>query len=640
MNIMILDTYYPAFLKQFSAAHPELTDLNYDQRRAILMAAHFAEADSYSYYLGKLGHHATEVIVNADFLQHQWAREHGMRTHSGYRVLLEQVKTQRPDVLYIQDIGWFSNDQLDALRRHVRLMAGQIASPLPSNTDFSAFTVILSSFPHFVRFFRNLGVPSEYLRLAFDPRVLEGIGALGSVPKVPVAFVGGITQAHGDSTMVLEIVARSLPLQVWGYGAERLPSISPLRVVHQGLAWGLDMYRRLANARLALNRHIDVAGRFANNLRLYEATGIGSCLVTDAKGNLAELFELDREVVVYESAEECVEKCQFLLDHEAERAAIAEAGQKRTLREHNYEHRMQELADILERYLQLPRQAPSRMVHLRPNPHALQLGSALRATAKRLPAQRLIRAMYCRLPKPVAHGDGVSYGHRVIGVTEITTDLVHGWQSPDIAPKQRRLVDAQLRQMYQGEVAPVFSAASEAVRATDMARGRLVEVGCASGYYSEVLEHLLRHSIDYIGIDYSQPLIDLARRCYPDVPFLVGDATHLPLADGSCDILFSGTVLLHVPDYAAVIRESSRVTNGWCIFHRTPVLRGGETAYLSKFAYGTEVVELAFGEIELRQLFEQHSLKVEESFPLGAYSVKGVSEEVMMITYVCRKMQS
>ena len=48
----------------------------------------------------------------------------------------------------------------------------------------------------------------------------------------------------------------------------------------------------------------------------------------------------------------CVKVIEFYLDHDKEREAIAKAGQQRTLSEHTYHNRMQELVEIVERYLQ------------------------------------------------------------------------------------------------------------------------------------------------------------------------------------------------------------------------------------------------------------------------------------------------
>jgi spore maturation protein CgeB len=109
------------------------------------------------------------------------------------------------------------------------------------------------------------------------------------------------------------------------------------------------MYALLRSSRIVLNRHIAEAGAFANNMRLYESTGVGSLLVTDAKSNLPQLFAPGLEVVVYETAGDLVERSLHYLAHEDERSAIARAGQARTLREHTYAVRMVELAEILER---------------------------------------------------------------------------------------------------------------------------------------------------------------------------------------------------------------------------------------------------------------------------------------------------
>ena len=110
------------------------------------------------------------------------------------------------------------------------------------------------------------------------------------------------------------------------------------------------MYQILRNSKITLNHHGDIPP-YANNFRLYEATCVGTLLITDWKKNLHEMFEPDREVVVYRSPEECAEMLRYYLEHERERQIIARAGQLRTLRDHNYFQRMEELIGIIRRYL-------------------------------------------------------------------------------------------------------------------------------------------------------------------------------------------------------------------------------------------------------------------------------------------------
>lgn len=266
-------------------------------------------------------------------------------------------------------------------------------------------------------------------------------------------------------------------------------------------------------------------------------------------------------------------------------------------------------------------------------------------------AKALARPLLARLPATVrggmrslcdrATGPALPYvvetGHSVISESDVTPDLVAGWKDPAIASRQRRLVEDELARMYEGASITVYEVAAEAVRSTGMAGASIVEVGCASGYYREVLAHLLRQRIRYIGVDYSPALVAQARRLHPHLPLVIGDAANLPLADNSCDILLSGGVLLHVPEYERAIKETARVTRHWCIFHRTPVLRTTPTTFLSKQAYGVRVVESLFNEEELLSLFAAYGMTLRNELTIGRHRIEAIGEEYVFKTYVCRK---
>ena len=146
---------------------------------------------------------------------------------------------------------------------------------------------------------------------------------------------------------MLESVAELVDLDVWGYGAQRLAPGSPLRARWHGEAWGMEMYRALASGRVVVNRHIEAAEGWANNMRLFEATGVGAAVVTEAAANLPDLFEPGVEVATYTYTDDLVATVHALLADEPRRAAMAAAGQARTLRDHSYPVRMAQLADLL-----------------------------------------------------------------------------------------------------------------------------------------------------------------------------------------------------------------------------------------------------------------------------------------------------
>jgi spore maturation protein CgeB len=155
---------------------------------------------------------------------------------------------------------------------------------------------------------------------------------------------------HSSRLPLLEAVARAVPdLRLHGNVTIHVAADSPLAGRIRPPLWGRDMYALLRRSQITLNHHGDVLP-YANNMRMYEATGMGCLLVTDYKDNLGEIFEPEKEVVTYRSAEECVDKLRFYLDdrHAAARNAIMAAGHRRTLSEHNYDARMRRLVNLIE----------------------------------------------------------------------------------------------------------------------------------------------------------------------------------------------------------------------------------------------------------------------------------------------------
>jgi spore maturation protein CgeB len=647
VKVTILDTYYPAFLDGFYSRNQGLAEAGYQEQCAALMGMCFGTSDYYSSNLRMLGHEADDFVVNCEPLQRAWLHANAPNAtlppgKAGAKawqmaVFREQVKQSNPDVVYVQDLTYFDAPFLDSLREFAPLVCGQTAYALDWGFNFSVFDRIFTSFPHYVERFNSLGVPSSYLRIAFEPRILERLGEVRR--DLNAVFVGGLVSPIYPSTMpALEAAALDGRVEFWGYGSEFLKRESAIRAHYHGEAWGLDAYRILARSRVALNRHGDVAEGYSNNMRLYEATGVGSCLVTDSRIDLDRFFDVGKEVVAYNGAADCVEKINYLLDHEEERAAIAAAGQRRTLEEHTYHHRMQELAESLEATLTSARsRSGPRRGSMDYKPAQAPLSQRAKNFIRRSPAGPLAVWILKNARTRAGAAAPVSGNYHLIDKAQVDEALAAGWQEAAIPAKQRELVDQELRRMYQGDVIPVYRVAAEAVMQTGCEDPFIVEIGCASGYYHEVLSHLLDKPVRYLGLDYSVALIEQGRSIYPDLDLMVADATDLPLPDSHCDILFSAALLMHVPEYEKALGESVRVSRQWCIFHRTPVTASGDTRYMTKDAYGVPVVELVFGEQELADLFQRVGLEVVRTIRIDRQIIPGFDHGVEMMTYVCRK---
>lgn len=90
---------------------------------------------------------------------------------------------------------------------------------------------------------------------------------------------------------------------------------------------------------------------------------------------------------------------------------------------------------------------------------------------------------------------------------------------------------------------------------------RVLEIGCGGGEHAGLA---LERGAFYTGIDLSPRMVELARFLVRDerARFTVGEATDLPFADASFDVVWAVAVLHHVPSQEkrqAVFREIARV---------------------------------------------------------------------------------
>ena len=115
--------------------------------------------------------------------------------------------------------------------------------------------------------------------------------------------------------------------------------------------FGIDMFKIWKKSKLTLNSYDDSDYEVGSNPRMYETTGVGSCLVSENTSLIKRFFEPDYEIITYDSVDECIEKVSYLLDNDKVRIDVAKAGQNRTLTSHNYKVRCEQLNEYLREIL-------------------------------------------------------------------------------------------------------------------------------------------------------------------------------------------------------------------------------------------------------------------------------------------------
>jgi spore maturation protein CgeB len=165
-----------------------------------------------------------------------------------------------------------------------------------------------------------------------------------------VTFVG---QPHGDRREVIErLGAAGHKVECWGFGwpAGRLDHEEMVRVfsssrINLNLSNSSEPDKRLRARIYRLVKRIEEGGPRPSQIkgRTFEVPGSGGFLLTDRVPHLEDYFELDREVAVFDSTDDLVERVGWWLAHPQERAAVAQAGYRRVLGEHTYDHRFREI---------------------------------------------------------------------------------------------------------------------------------------------------------------------------------------------------------------------------------------------------------------------------------------------------------
>ena len=113
--------------------------------------------------------------------------------------------------------------------------------------------------------------------------------------------------------------------------------------------YGLEYFKILKQSRILVNKHADYAGIIVDNIKMFEITGIGSCLVTNYGSNLKNIFEEDKEVITYKNMNEAEDKIKFLINNPKVAEEVARNGQKKTLSKHTTNQRNIEMERVIRK---------------------------------------------------------------------------------------------------------------------------------------------------------------------------------------------------------------------------------------------------------------------------------------------------
>lgn len=366
-KLLEITTQYDQYLREFYSNHDDIIDLSYDELYNLLVNDCFAESDFLHRQLNKMGIESKVIFCNNRNLQNKWKQTNAERT--SIEILLSQIKEFLPDVILISCISYFSKEETIRIKeslgnKKVKLVGFHFTI---LDTAFKQNAILYDQIYTgnnvYVNFMKENGLSAYLLRHAFEPDILPIVSK--NVKKNEICFLGNIIvgeNAHNNRLDMLDSIIKSnLPYvfhgNIYGLIQEVLSSesgrkymaiISEVARNMKTGVFGLKYYSTLSQYNICLNMHGTRMNYGAGNLRMFEATGVGTCLLTDDRSENADLFDINDEIVVYSSFEDLIEKAKWLIRNPKTAIEIALSGQKKTLNKHTYRNK----AECLNEYIQ------------------------------------------------------------------------------------------------------------------------------------------------------------------------------------------------------------------------------------------------------------------------------------------------
>jgi hypothetical protein len=362
---------YNWFYTSYILARPELASRSYKEIRNELFAQYYYQSDSLSSAIAAQGNDVEESIPECYPLQLKWAKQHAPSLAASYylgkplrsfrsrvlkqtavmeewgsKVVLEQVRKYKPDVVYVYSGAPVTEQQLVEIKKHTRLLVLQWSCALIEGFPYHLFDLVTTSYRKLIPYFRSRNIRCEEVQQAYDQRINDLVKKEASTGDV--VFIGTLLpKVHATRIAILEQLAEKINIDFYGQGYEQLPADSPIRKRYKGEANGLNMYNIYSRYKIALHIPGDTVNEFAGAKRLFEVTGIGTMLLTQQQSNISEYFEEGKELLCFTDANDCFEKIKYYLAHDKEREQVAKAGQQRTFSYHSFSKRAAEVDKIV-----------------------------------------------------------------------------------------------------------------------------------------------------------------------------------------------------------------------------------------------------------------------------------------------------
>ncbi len=194
----------------------------------------------------------------------------------------------------------------------------------------------------------------EYYRLKYSMHVAAAIKELieetGFRPGIPPGVMNELErfmEYEAGLRNRVEIISGIKDLGVTTVGERDWRLVVGENNARGYVAYGSDELTDIYNRSLATINITRPQLKDAVNQRAFDVPLAGGLLLTDAREQVFELFDVPEEMEVYTSIQDLRQKIMHFKDNPGERLARITRGKKRIMGEHLYRHRLEDMLDII-----------------------------------------------------------------------------------------------------------------------------------------------------------------------------------------------------------------------------------------------------------------------------------------------------
>jgi spore maturation protein CgeB len=196
--------------------------------------------------------------------------------------------------------------------------------------------------PHLVdRLRASLDLPVHYLPEGCNPRWHRPMVPAGTEPYLVIAG-----NMYPSRVRLLErLIAKGIPLKLYGSAFPRWLGETPLREVHAGRCVFREDKARVFRSAAGVLNTMHPAEITGVNVRLFEAAGCGAAVLTEFRPAVPHLFAVGDEVLAFHDFDDLVNQATRLLNEAGLTARLGDAAAVRGHRDHTYDLRVRAILE-------------------------------------------------------------------------------------------------------------------------------------------------------------------------------------------------------------------------------------------------------------------------------------------------------